>query len=100
VLVAKAMPPLGQYFSPLARQMSPSLPPKGTDPQTLWLFPCTRAVFRGPPEGAMIAVMDPRQADAAVVAKGHAPVVAGLVPAVNRIASEHHDCRGTRPEGS
>jgi hypothetical protein len=56
------------------RQWSPLLPPKGTDPRTLWLFPCKPAVFRGPPEGAMIATMDPWQADAVVVGEGHAPL--------------------------
>jgi RNA polymerase sigma factor (sigma-70 family) len=55
------------------------LPPKGTDPETLWFFSCKRAVFSGPPEGAMIAIVDPRQADAVVVDEGHAPVVAVLL---------------------
>jgi hypothetical protein len=41
------------------RQTSPSLPPKGTDPWTLRAFSCKQAVFRGPPEGAMIAIVDP-----------------------------------------
>jgi hypothetical protein len=42
-----------------ARQTSPLLPPKGTDPRTLPLFPCKSGVFGGPPEGAMIGVVDP-----------------------------------------
>jgi hypothetical protein len=67
--------PLWQYFSKAKKkQWSPLLPPKGTDPRTLWLFPCKPAVFRGPPEGAMIATMDPWQADAVVVGEGHAPL--------------------------
>ena len=35
------------------------LPPKGTDPDPCGLFPCKPRVFRGPPEGAVIAIMDP-----------------------------------------
>jgi len=42
------------------RQTSPLLPPKGMDPRTLRLFPCKPDVFRGPPEGAMIAFLDPQ----------------------------------------
>jgi hypothetical protein len=34
------MPPLGQYLPWSERQTSPLLPPKGTDPGPLWLFPC------------------------------------------------------------
>jgi hypothetical protein len=41
-------------------QSSPLLPPKGMDPRTLRLFTCKPAVFRGPPAGAMIAVVDPQ----------------------------------------
>jgi hypothetical protein len=41
------------------RRPSPFRPPKGTDSGPLWLFPCKPAVFRGPPEGAMIATVVP-----------------------------------------
>ena len=41
------------------RQTSPSLPPKGADPRTLRHFPCKTDVFKGPLEGAMIAIVDP-----------------------------------------
>ena len=37
----------------------PLLPPKGADPRTLRFFPCKRAVYRGPPEGTVIAIVDP-----------------------------------------
>jgi hypothetical protein len=33
--------------------------PKGHGSRTLRLFPCKPAVFRGPPEGAVIAIVDP-----------------------------------------
>ena len=36
------------------------LPVKGHGPQTLRLSPCKPAVFKGPPEGAMIAIVDPQ----------------------------------------
>jgi hypothetical protein len=52
----------------------------------------------------MIAFTDPFGAPTQLAGwrEPHAPVVAVLVPAVNRIASEHHNCRhaGQRPEGS
>jgi hypothetical protein len=38
------------------------------------MFPLQPPVFRGPPEGAMIAVVDPRQADAVIVAKAMPPL--------------------------
>ena len=46
-------------FAEEERQTSPLLPPKGTDPGPCGLFPCKTAVFRGPQEGAMIAIVDP-----------------------------------------
>jgi hypothetical protein len=54
-----AMPPLWQYLTRVRSQTSPLLPPKDTDPRTLWLFPCKPAGFKGPQEGAMIAIVDP-----------------------------------------
>jgi hypothetical protein len=58
-LGAKAMPPLRQYLSRVARQTSPLLPPKDTDPRTLRLFPCKRSASVGAAKGAMIRFMDP-----------------------------------------
>jgi len=64
-------------------QTSPLRPPKGTDPGPCELFPLQNRHFQGPPEGAMIAIVDPMQPDAVMVGEGHAPVVAGS-PALRR----------------
>jgi hypothetical protein len=48
--------------------------PKERGPRTLRLFPCKPGRFKGPPEGAMIAVVDPGRADAVMVGEGHAPL--------------------------
>jgi hypothetical protein len=81
------MPPLRQYLSRLQkRQVSPLLPPKATDPGPCGFSPCKPVVFRGPPEGAMIAIVDPRQADLVMVGEGHAPVGAVLVPCLELAA--------------
>ena len=66
--------PSRQYLAPCGSGSDPIAAPKGTDPGPCELFPCKQAIFRGPPEGAMIAVMDPRQADAVVVAKALPPL--------------------------
>jgi hypothetical protein len=54
-------------------------PQRARTPELGSFFPCKRAVYRGPPEGTVIAIVDPRQADAVVVDEGHAPVVAVLL---------------------
>jgi hypothetical protein len=92
-LSANAMPPLGQYFSRLLvkSQMCPLRPPKGTDPRTLRLFPCKPAVFRGPPEGAMIAFFDPEPAAPVLVGEGHAPVVA-VLPGMSKRSVPSQSC--------
>ena len=64
VMVGEGDAPVGAVLLASAtaadgRQLSPLRPPKGADPRTLRLFPCKPAVFRGPPAGAMIAVVDP-----------------------------------------
>jgi len=43
--------------------------PKGRESRTPRTFPCKSASFRGPPEGAMIAIVDPLQADAVMAGK-------------------------------
>jgi hypothetical protein len=48
--------------------------PKGHGPRTPAGFSLQTSRFKGPPEGAMIATMDPRQADAVMVGEGHAPL--------------------------
>jgi hypothetical protein len=56
-------PPLWQYFSPLPQKKGRRLhygPQRARTPNPGGLFPCKPAVFRGPPEGAMIAVVDPQ----------------------------------------
>jgi hypothetical protein len=50
------------------------LPPKGHGPPAPAAFPLQTGHFKEPPEGAMIAIVDPWQADAVVVGEGHAPV--------------------------
>jgi hypothetical protein len=82
------MPPLRQYFSRLLRQTSPSRPPKGTDPGPCGLFPCKPPIFRGPREGATIALLDPEPAAAVLVGEGYAPVVAVL----RASAKDEHHC--------
>ena len=61
------------YAGTFLSQTSPLLPPKGTDPGTLRIFPCKGSVFKGPPEGAIIAIVGPWQADAGWWARGPAP---------------------------
>ena len=55
------------------RQTSPSWPPKGADrgPRT---FPLQTALFYGTCEGAIIAIVDPWQADAGCWAKATPPL--------------------------
>jgi hypothetical protein len=67
------------------RQTSPFLPPKGTDPPDPTDFPLQTSCFQGTAEGAMIAIVDPGQADAQMWARGHAPVGAVLVPALKKV---------------
>jgi|SRR5215216_1808162 len=63
--------------------------PKGTDPSPA-AFPLQTGHFRGPPEGAMIAIMDPGKADAVMVRERHAPVVAVLLAAAKKRARRAH----------
>jgi hypothetical protein len=49
-------------------------PQRAWTPDPCGFSPCKPAVFKGPPEGAMIAVVDPRQADAVMVGEGHTPL--------------------------
>jgi hypothetical protein len=58
-------------------------PQRARTPDPASCFPCKTGIFRGPPEGAMIAIVDPMQPDAVMVGEGHAPVVAGS-PALRR----------------
>ena len=70
-----------QYFAPLPiwqADESIAAPQRARTPDPAGCCPCKTTVFRGPPEGAMIAVVDPRQADAVMVGEGDAPVVAVL----------------------
>ncbi len=53
--------------------------PKSADPGGSWLSPCKPVVLRRPPEGAMIAVVDPQASRRVIVGEGHAPVVAVLL---------------------
>jgi hypothetical protein len=57
----RAMLPLWQYFSRLQKRADESIAaPKGHGPRTLrGCFPCKTPVFRGPPEGAVIAIRGP-----------------------------------------
>ena len=82
------MPPLGRYFPRLLKSRKGRRvycgPQTERTPDPAGCFPCKTPVFRGPPEGAMIAVVDPRQADAVMVGEGHAPVVAVLLAAAKK----------------
>jgi hypothetical protein len=51
VLVGEGHAPLWQYFGVVWRQTSPLLPPKGTDPRILRLFPCKLAASWGSMKG-------------------------------------------------
>jgi hypothetical protein len=66
------MPPLWQYFLPLrkAKAVESIAAPKGHGPRTPAAFPLQTGHFKAPPEEAMIAVVDPRQAGAVMVGRG------------------------------
>ena len=70
------------------KQTSPCCP-QGHGPQPCGFSPAT-GHFRGPPEGAMIAIMDPGKADAVMVRERHAPVVAVLLAAAKKRARRAH----------
>ena len=72
----KARPPLWQYFSYVLKGRGVHrCPQRARTPDPCGLCPCKPATFGEPPEGAMIAIVNPpRQADAVVVGEGHAPV--------------------------
>jgi hypothetical protein len=53
------MPPLRQYLSRLLKKCESIAAPKGHGPRTPAAFPLQTGHFKGPPEGAMIAVVDP-----------------------------------------
>jgi hypothetical protein len=54
------MPPFWQYFSPLLRGRRVHCCPKERGPPDAAAFRLQTAAFKGPPEGAMIAMLDPR----------------------------------------
>jgi hypothetical protein len=68
-----------------AAQADESIPaPKGRESRTPTDFPLHNSLFQRPRQGAIIAILDPCQADAVSVGEGHAPVVAVPVPAVKK----------------
>jgi hypothetical protein len=76
------VPPLWQYFLRLLKQSSPSLPPKGMDPEPRCLRTCKSAVSWGTPRRSMTTLVGLRRADE-MVGEGHGPVVAVLVASRN-----------------
>jgi hypothetical protein len=78
--------------------------PKGrADPEPHGLFSCKSAGFRDPPEGTMIAIVDPQASRRRMVGEGHAPVLAVLLAPANgreinlrRLALAHGRSSGPR----
>jgi hypothetical protein len=67
------MPPLGRYFPRLLKSRKGRRvycgPQTERTPDPAGCFPCKTPVFRGPPEGAMIAIVDPQPPNAVMEAK-------------------------------
>jgi hypothetical protein len=89
------MSPLWQYFRQTSRKADESIPDtKGRESRTPTDFPLHNTRFWGPRGGAIIAILDPWQADAVMVGAGHAPVAAVLVPAVKKADESIPDTKG------
>ena len=73
------MPPLWQYSSRLVNAKiedeSIAAPKRAPTPDPHGIFTCKSADFRGPPDGAMIVILDPLASRRRIVGEGHAPVV-------------------------
>jgi hypothetical protein len=104
------MPPLWQYvpgvkkaraavLRPAAKKADePIAAPKGRESRTPRTFPCKLAGFRGPHEGAIIAILDPWRVDAEMMGRRPCPVVAVLLACAKRQTSPSRTPKGANHE--
>ena len=95
-LSAEPCPRCGSTSREEAGKADESIPaPKGRGSWTPKPFPLQIDSFLGTATGAIIAILDPSQADAVIVGEGDAPVVAVLLAAAKKKA----DVRMAVPKG-